>query len=62
MTRRRRVSVKDAAPLLGVSIFMVRSLIRQRRLPHYKIGRRIVLDVADLERYLLEHRVEARDR
>jgi len=62
MTRRRRVSVKDAAPLLGVSIFMVRSLIRQRQLPHYKIGRRIVLDVADLERYLLEHRVEARDR
>jgi excisionase family DNA binding protein len=50
------------APLLGVSTFMVRSLIRQRRLPHYKIGRRIVLDVADVERYLLEHRVEARDR
>ena len=58
----RRVSVQDAAPILGVSVFMVRALIRQRRLPYYKIGRRVVLDVADLEAYLLAHRVDARER
>jgi excisionase family DNA binding protein len=58
---RRRVSVQEAAPMLGVSIFMVRALIRQRRLPYYKVGRRIVLDTADLDAYLLRHRVEARD-
>jgi excisionase family DNA binding protein len=59
---RRRLSVHEAAPILGVSTFMVRALIRQRRLPYYKVGRRVVLDVADLEAYLLEHRVEARAR
>jgi len=58
---RRRVSVQEAAPMLGVSIFMVRALIRQRRLPYYKVGRRIVLDTTDLDAYLLRHRVEARD-
>jgi excisionase family DNA binding protein len=59
---RRRLSVQEAAPILGVSVFMVRGLIRQRAVPFYRIGRRIVLDVEDLERYLRQHRVEARER
>lgn len=56
-----RCSVTEAAPLLGVSVYMVRALIRQRRLPYHRIGRRIVLDRVDLERFLLAHRVEARE-
>ena len=59
---RRRLSVQEAAPILGVSVFMVRALIRQRAVPYYRIGRRIVLDGEDLERYLRQHRVEARAR
>lgn len=55
----RRLSVDEAAPVLGVSVYMVRALIRQRRLPFYHIGRRIVLDRDDLERFLRAHRVEA---
>ncbi len=57
----RRLSVEEAAPILGVSVFMVRALIRQRAVPYYRIGRRIVLDAEDLERYLRQHRVEARE-
>lgn len=56
----RRLSVDEAAPVLGVSVYMVRALIRQRRLPFYHIGRRIVLDREDLEAFLRAHRVEAR--
>ena len=56
----RRLSVDEAAPVLGVSVYMVRALIRQRRLPFYRIGRRIVLDREDLEQFLRAHRVEAR--
>jgi len=56
----RRLSVDEAAPVLGVSVYMVRALIRQRRLPFYHIGRRIVLDRDDLEQFLRAHRVEAR--
>ncbi len=56
-----RLSVGEAAPILGVSVFMVRALIRRRELPYYRVGRRIVLDPEDLERYLRQHRVEARE-
>ena len=56
-----RVSVKDAAPILGVSVFMVRALVRQRRVPFHRVGRRIVLDRADLERFLRLNRVEPRE-
>jgi excisionase family DNA binding protein len=56
----QRLSVREAAPYLGVSVFMVRSLVRQRRLPYHRIGRRIVIDATDVERFLRHHRVEAR--
>ena len=58
---RQRLSVEQAAPILGVSVFMVRALIRQRAVPYYRVGRRIVLDAEDVERYLRQHRVEARE-
>jgi excisionase family DNA binding protein len=57
----RRLSVEEAAPILGVSRFTLRKLIRQRAVPFYRVGRRIVLDAEDLERYLQQHRVEARE-
>lgn len=59
---RRRCSVAEAAPVLGVSVYMVRALIRQRRLAYHRIGRRIVLDRQDLEQFLRAHRVEAQER
>ena len=55
---RRRCSVAEAAPVLGVSVYMVRALIRRRRLAYHRIGRRIVLDRQDLEQFLRAHRVE----
>jgi excisionase family DNA binding protein len=57
----RRLSVEEAAPILGVSVFTVRKLIRRRAVPFYRVGRRVVLDPDDLERYLRQHRVEPRD-
>lgn len=58
---RRRCSVAEAAPVLGVSVFTVRVLIRQRRLAYHRIGRRIILDRQDLEQFLRAHRVEPRE-
>ena len=57
----RRVSVLKAAEILGVSPYTVRSFVRQRRFPYYRVGRRIVLDREDLERFLRANRVEARE-
>jgi excisionase family DNA binding protein len=58
---RRRCSVAEAAPVLGVSVYTVRVLIRQRRLAYHRIGRRIILDRQDLEQFLRAHRVEPRE-
>jgi excisionase family DNA binding protein len=57
----QRVSVEDAAPLLGVSPYTLRKWVRQRRLPFHQVGRRIVLDRTDVERFLRACRVEARE-
>jgi excisionase family DNA binding protein len=57
----RRLSLLEAAPILGVSPHTVRAWTRQRRLPYHKLGRRLVFDRADLERFLAEHRVPARE-
>lgn len=57
----RLLSVVAAAESLGVSRFTLRSWLRQRRIPYHRLGRRIVLSEADLERFLRGNRVEARD-
>jgi excisionase family DNA binding protein len=56
-----RLSVDEAATRCGVSKFTVRSWLRQRRIPFFKLGRRVVLDAADVDAFLRAHRVEARD-
>lgn len=43
------VNLKDAAEELKVSIHTLRSWIYQRRLPHVKLGRRVLLRREDLE-------------
>lgn len=55
------ISVDEAARRLGVSKFTVRAWLRQRKLPFYQLGRRQVLDAADVERFLQASRVEARE-
>ena len=56
----RAMTIAEAAERLGVSRFTVRSWLRQRRLAFHKLGRRIVLDQADVEALLKSSRVEAR--
>lgn len=52
-------SVRAAASRIGVSPFTIRSWMRQRRIPYFRVGRRIVIAVADVEAFLAAHRVEA---
>jgi excisionase family DNA binding protein len=46
------ISVNTAAERMGISPSMVRSLIARGDLPHFKIGRAVRLDPADVDRYL----------
>ncbi len=58
-TANERLSIREAATLLGVSPFTVRKWLRDRRLAFYQCGRRIVLDRGDVNEFLARHRVEA---
>jgi len=50
-----------AAKRLGVSKHTLRSWsVYQRKIPHFKLGRRILFKLEDLERFEQAHRIEAR--
>jgi excisionase family DNA binding protein len=53
------LSVAEASARLGVSPLTTRSWIRQRRLPCVRLGRRVLLDPRDIERFIDDNRVEA---
>ncbi len=55
------VDVKTAAERLGVSSFTVRAWIRQRRLAHAKLGRRVLISEDALERFVAQNTVGARE-
>ena len=57
-----KLSLVEAAPILGVSPHTLRAWTRERRIPFYRNGRRIVFAVPDLERFLADNRVEAHGR
>jgi excisionase family DNA binding protein len=59
MQTERLLSVDEAAARLGVSKYTLRGWLFQRRLPFAKLGRRVLLDPADVQRFLEENRVEA---
>lgn len=56
------LSIPEAASRLNVSKFTLMRWLRQRRLAYYRLGRRVVLAEADVERFLSANRVESRDR
>jgi excisionase family DNA binding protein len=55
-----RLSLLEAAPILGVSPHTLRAWTRERRVAFHRLGRRIVFDRADLEAFLRANRVPAR--
>jgi excisionase family DNA binding protein len=59
MQTERLLSVDEAAACLGVSKYTLRGWLFQRRLPFVKLGRRVLLDPADVQRFLEANRVEA---
>lgn len=52
-------SVKEAAELLGISKWTVRSYIRDGKLTPIKLGRRVLVEEAELERIVAEAKARA---
>jgi len=58
MNQIRTMSVKDAAAQLGLTHWTLRKYIRQGRLPAVRIGRRLLIEPAALERLITNGRTE----
>jgi len=54
------VGVKDVAKMLGISRFTVAVMVRRREIPHFRLGRRIVLDPSEIRVWLKSKRIDAR--
>jgi excisionase family DNA binding protein len=48
------VPIKTAAQMLGTTVWSVRELLWAKKIPHVQIGRRFLIDPADLQAYV-EH-------
>ena len=52
-----RLSIKEAAARLGVTPETIRTWVRLRKLPFYKIGKRVVFLASDIDRFFDSRRV-----
>jgi excisionase family DNA binding protein len=55
----RRLDVLAAACYLGVTVRHLRQLVFERRLAHFKLGRRLAFDTVDLDAFLAANRRDA---
>ncbi|MBI3803478.1 MAG: excisionase family DNA-binding protein [Nitrospirae bacterium] len=54
---KRLYTISEAAIYLGRSIWSVRELIWKGELPSIKVGRRVHLDIKDLDGFIEQHKV-----
>ncbi len=56
--KKRLYSIPEAAEYLGRSVWSVRELIWNGKLPCVKVGRRIHLDILDLDQWIDRNKVK----
>jgi len=55
--RKRLYAIADAAEYLGRTPWAIREMIWKGKLPAVRDGRRILLDIEDLDRWIEAHKV-----
>jgi len=48
----RCLTVEGAAAYLGAHVHAIRTLVWDKKVPHIRLGHRILFDIADLDRYI----------
>lgn len=51
---RTTLTVKEIAEYLGLSVDLIYKLVRQKQIPHIKIGARILFKLSSIEKWLSE--------
>jgi excisionase family DNA binding protein len=57
----RLLSVREAAQYLSLSIHTLRTWVCERRIPHIKLGRRVLFRQADLDRFAAQNLINTAD-
>lgn len=47
-----RMNVKEAAPYIGASEYKLREMARQKAIPHYRVGNRIMFRKVTLDEWI----------
>jgi excisionase family DNA binding protein len=50
----RLLDIKGAARYLSTTVWQMRSLVWEKKIPHLRLGRRILFDIADLDNLVRE--------
>jgi excisionase family DNA binding protein len=58
VSKKRLYSLKDASSYLGVSYWSVRDLIHDGTLRYIRIGRRLLVDIQDLDKFVEMNKTE----
>ncbi|MDH4080942.1 MAG: helix-turn-helix domain-containing protein [Nitrospira sp.] len=58
---KRLYSVKEAGRYLGRSPWAIRHLIWEGHLPQVRQGRRVMVDVVDMDQFIAKHKKETND-
>jgi len=59
---KRLLSVKETAEALGMRESTIRAWLAQRRLPRVRCGRSVRVPLDEIEKFIAEHTVPARER
>lgn len=49
---RSTLTTKEAAEYLGISVDMVFKMVREKRIPHFRVGRRILFRVSSIDEWI----------
>jgi excisionase family DNA binding protein len=55
------LNVEEAARLLGISTWTIRSYVRDRKLNPVRIGRRVLLEISEIENFVSKSKGESPD-
>lgn len=58
---KRFLNVKQCADYLNISIHFVYKLVEEKKMPHTRIGRKIIFDIQKLEHFISENSFEVVD-
>ena len=58
---KRLIDVREASTYLGLAVGTLYNLVSMKQIPHVKLGRKLLFDLKDLDKWIEESKVEVID-